>query len=71
MKRSRSKEKPVYVCKVCQEDLPLDQRLATRSNTWAYGMVGVRFLFCSEQCRDKHDDEVRASWKKGADQTEE
>ena len=62
-KRKLTKEKKIPVCHHCREDRAPDSDRTPRSNTWAYGMVGTRFLFCSVECRDKSDAEVRKSWK--------
>lgn len=51
MKRSR--ETTTYVCMSCGEEMSLD--IARRSRTWAYGLVGVRAILCSIECRDEYD----------------
>lgn len=37
----------------CGEEMSLD--IARRSRTWAYGLVGVRAILCSIECRDEYD----------------
>lgn len=41
------------VCVECQE--PVNPDFPVRSNTWAFGMAGVRMMLCSVQCRDSYD----------------
>ena len=59
----RARVKKIPVCHRCREERAPDSITSPRSNTWAYGLVGTRFIFCSVEHRDEHDDEVRASWK--------
>lgn len=66
----RAKVPKIPVCHHCRKDRAPDSDLTPRSNTWAFGMIGVRFLFCSVECRDTYDDEVRAK-RKEADEKEE
>ena len=49
----RSKETMVPICTVCGEAVSIDT--ASRSNRWYEGIVGVRMLLCSPECRDKYD----------------
>jgi len=44
------------ICHVCKDDISLD--VSTRSYTWAFGIVGVRWCLCSPKCaRDLADSE--------------
>jgi len=42
-------------CAVCQG--PVNVKFPVRSNTWAYGMKGVRMMLCSTPCQETFDQE--------------
>jgi hypothetical protein len=53
------KQKQTYVgntiCHQCKEDISIDT--AVRSLTWAFGILGVRWLVCSKECAEKLRDD--------------
>lgn len=40
-------------CAVCKE--PVDIEFPVRSNTWAFGILGVRMMLCSKPCQEAYD----------------
>lgn len=50
---SRSNLTDDAICTVCKE--PVNVRFPVRSNTWAYGMKGVRMMLCSTECQQAYD----------------
>lgn len=47
------------VCTECKE--PVNIEFPVRSNTWAYGMVGVRMMLCSKPCQETYDTKERVA----------
>lgn len=56
--RQRSNIREDATCTVCRSKV--DIMFPIRSNTWAYGMVGVRMMLCSVECRRVYDKEMAA-----------
>lgn len=51
--KSRTSLADDAVCTECKG--PVNVRFPVRSNTWAYGMKGVRMMLCSTACQEAFD----------------
>ena len=47
------------ICAECKE--PVNIEFPVRSNTWAYGMAGVRMMLCSKPCQESFDQKARVA----------
>ena len=55
----RSDTRKDAICTECKG--PVNIQFPVRSNTWAFGMAGVRMMLCSVPCRKSYDQKARVT----------